>query len=63
MKYRICPDCGAHIDHGERCDCGDRHEQVEQELARRHTPTRNRMTAEEYYAADAARRYRRWLES
>ena len=21
MHYRTCPDCGAHIDHGERCDC------------------------------------------
>ena len=21
MKYKICPDCGAHIDFGERCDC------------------------------------------
>lgn len=19
--YRICPDCGAHLDHGEPCDC------------------------------------------
>lgn len=21
VKYSICPDCGAHLDHGERCDC------------------------------------------
>lgn len=21
MKYRVCPDCGAHLDPGERCDC------------------------------------------
>lgn len=20
-KYRTCPLCGAHLDHGERCDC------------------------------------------
>lgn len=19
--YWTCPDCGAHLDHGERCDC------------------------------------------
>lgn len=19
--YEVCPDCGAHLDHGERCDC------------------------------------------
>lgn len=21
MQYYVCPDCGAHLDHGERCDC------------------------------------------
>lgn len=21
MQYKICPDCGAHLDPGERCDC------------------------------------------
>lgn len=21
--YRTCPDCGAHLDPGERCDCRD----------------------------------------
>lgn len=20
-KYEICQDCGAHLDHGEKCDC------------------------------------------
>ena len=20
-KFYPCPDCGAHLDHGERCDC------------------------------------------
>ena len=20
-QYVVCPDCGAHLDHGERCDC------------------------------------------
>ena len=21
MKYKTCPECGAHLDYGERCDC------------------------------------------
>lgn len=21
MKYKTCPYCGAHLDHGELCDC------------------------------------------
>lgn len=21
MAYRVCPDCGAHLDPGEVCDC------------------------------------------
>lgn len=28
--YRVCQKCGAHLDHGEPCDCEDR---VEQEVA------------------------------
>lgn len=23
MKYMICPQCGAHLDFGESCDCGE----------------------------------------
>ena len=23
MQYRICPDCGAHLDPQEKCDCRD----------------------------------------
>lgn len=22
MKYEVCESCGAHLDHGEKCDCG-----------------------------------------
>lgn len=25
--YRVCPDCGNHLDLGERCDCKERAEQ------------------------------------
>ena len=24
-QYKTCPDCGAHLDPGERCDCKDTH--------------------------------------
>ena len=23
-RYKICPRCGDHLDHGERCECMDR---------------------------------------
>lgn len=26
MQYQTCPRCGAHLDYGERCDCGDEKE-------------------------------------
>lgn len=26
MQYQTCPHCGAHLDYGERCDCGDEKE-------------------------------------
>lgn len=26
MGYHICPECGAHLDPGERCDCRDEKE-------------------------------------
>lgn len=25
--YRTCPDCGAHLDPGEECDCKDEKEE------------------------------------
>lgn len=32
-QYRTCPRCGAHLDHGERCDCTE-HAAAEREAAR-----------------------------
>lgn len=26
MRYKTCPDCGAHLDPGERCDCRNKKE-------------------------------------
>lgn len=26
MQYKVCPNCGAHLDSGERCDCQDEKE-------------------------------------
>lgn len=37
--YKTCPRCGAHLDHGERCDCLDR-AQEERETARTAPPGR-----------------------
>lgn len=37
-QYRTCPRCGAHLDHGERCDCTERGA-AERETART-TPRR-----------------------
>lgn len=30
--YKICPKCGAHLDHGELCDCEDHKAQEAAEL-------------------------------
>ena len=27
--YRVCPDCGARLDPGERCDCWDKYWKIE----------------------------------
>lgn len=29
--YRVCPDCGAHLDPEERCDCQDEEKEEERE--------------------------------
>ena len=31
--YNECPNCGAHLDHGERCDCKDRQRDPEPQSA------------------------------
>lgn len=33
--YKICPDCGAHLDPGERCECEGRYAPVDEMEARR----------------------------
>lgn len=30
MWYRICPDCGANLDPGEKCDCKEKKYEEEQ---------------------------------
>ena len=30
-KYEVCRDCGAHLDHGERCDCEERQAAAQQD--------------------------------
>ena len=40
-NYKICPRCGDHLDHGERCDCTDRHPEPV-ETARAAPPERSR---------------------
>lgn len=38
MKYKVCSDCGAHLDFGERCDCsGARREAAPLARERPHT--------------------------
>lgn len=33
-KYRTCPLCGAHLDHGERCDCQEEKAKAEERYMR-----------------------------
>ena len=33
--YDVCPNCGAHLDHGEHCDCDKDYRFVAQEAAKR----------------------------
>ena len=39
--FKRCPNCGAHLDPGERCDCGDapQDEANERCISRRHAVT------------------------
>ncbi len=32
--YRICPNCGAYLDPGERCDCQDERKKPDEEVER-----------------------------
>lgn len=34
--YKVCPDCGANLDAGERCDCGNQQEQTDSAAEARH---------------------------
>lgn len=40
-RYKICPWCGDHLDHGERCECMDRRPDTV-ETARAEPPERAR---------------------
>ena len=40
-RYKICPWCGDHLDHGERCECMDRRPETV-ETARATPPERDR---------------------
>lgn len=42
MFYRICPNCDAHLDPGERCDCQDKKREaapLQRERPQAKTPT------------------------
>ena len=34
-KYEVCQDCGAHLDHGEQCDCASSYEEEAEQSADR----------------------------
>lgn len=36
-QFRTCPDCGAHLDAGERCDCNKRSDYVIKYAKAQHT--------------------------
>ncbi len=44
--YRICPDCGAHLDPGETCDCRVEQEHMEKEKQRRESEIIKMLTTE-----------------
>ena len=33
-QYKTCKECGAHLDHGERCGCGDYRRKIDYLLSR-----------------------------
>ncbi len=59
--YRKCPECGAHLDPGERCDCQDRIEHRAEDAAIREAITaRVRIVLEKDPGSDS---YRRTIEA
>jgi predicted nucleic acid-binding Zn ribbon protein len=44
--YRVCPDCGANLDPGEKCDCGRERAHIEKEKQRRSDEILKRIVVE-----------------
>lgn len=55
--YRVCPECGCAIDHGEHCDCEQRQEAPPPDQPRK--LARKREAYEQYFDE----RQREWLYS
>nr|DAE68626.1 MAG TPA: SelR domain [Caudoviricetes sp.]DAJ40348.1 MAG TPA: SelR domain [Caudoviricetes sp.] len=36
-KYEVCTDCGAHLDHGEQCDCASSYEEEAESVYKEET--------------------------
>lgn len=61
--YKTCPYCRAHLDPGEKCDCGGVPEpEIEAAQITRRRPARHPNTPEQQLDAYVRTTYRRWLE-